>query len=1084
MLNVYKASAGSGKTFRLTKDYIHLLFKSEKPNSHRNILAVTFTNKATEEMKSRIIHELFLLSTGAESPYRADLMKSESISAEAVNNKAKQIIIQILHDYSSFSINTIDSFFQRVIRSFARDIGINGGYNLELDIDTMLNQAVDNIYVDLSEDDNKQLLEWLTNFSEELIADGKNWNTRYNILELGYEIFKESFQHKATETNKKLHDREFLNKYKRDLYAISKDFINNAQKISEDAIAIIKSNGLEFEDFSGGSRSSIKQFVKALNEDFKITNTFRNMSDDVTKCYADKSNSQIKSAIINAYTNGLQSKMLELIEHIDSNIYKYNTAKIILRHFNTLGILSDLAMQIQKLTVGQNIMLISDSNLLLNKIIDGSDAPFIYEKTGLMIDHFMIDEFQDTSVLQWDNFLPLIKNSLSSGYNNLVVGDVKQSIYRWRNSDWKLLDNQIYNDIEKDYIREENLDTNWRSDKNIIDFNNNFFKTSSNKLQELLNQKIDEVVESMPQLTQLKEKITHAYKETEQKVSSKAKEGAVKFLFIDKDDSEDSWKEKSLEILPGILEDFQARGYKPCDIAILVNKNDEARQVVQKILQYKQSSDAKPEFSYELMGTEGLLVESALSVQFLLGILKLLIDPKDEIQRIIVNYEYAKNVQKLANNDALKVAVNCKYDDQVISALFSKETNELLLKYRQLSLFELIEKIIALFGLVEWNNESVYIQAFQDIVFKFVNSKTSDINSFLQWWSKNGTKATISTPENEKAFKIMTIHKSKGLEFKAVIIPFCDWELNKGRKIMWCETQEAPFNQMPLMPVQFTSILGESYFAEDYYNEMMHLYIDSLNLAYVAFTRPKSELIGISPLPKTSKKDGTITINDLSSLLYTCFNDSQENIFTDNFKSEENTFELGKLSVISQKKSTENQYTDNKNHYPICDFANRLKLKHKIGLFNRDEIDITETPLDYGNLMHEIFCRIQKPMDHQSIIPDFISEGRVTEEESFKISDDIDAFWKLPKVSEWFRDGVEVLNETTILTPEGHHYRPDRIILDGKEATVIDYKFGEQKLQSHNKQVRDYTLLLNSMGYDTKAYLCYVKLQEIIEVTT
>ena len=1082
MLKVYRASAGSGKTFRLTKDYIHLLFDADQPNHHRRILAVTFTNKATEEMKSRILKELHQLAIGGKSPYRSELMEIKHLSEEAVNQQAGKILIDILHDYSAFSISTIDRFFQQVIRAFARDIGVHGGYTLELDTGQVLDQAVDDLFFNLSEKENLQLLKWLTRYAEERIEKAENWDLRSSIFDLGREIFKESYQHKATETNEKLHDRKFLAGFRTKLQTIVDEFVQKAQNLAADALQIIRDHGLQTDDFKGGSRSGMKNLEKIAAGEMELKSSFLNMVTDVTACYTKSTSADIVNAISRAFQDGLESTTQELITHFEQNLRNYNSAIIIRKHLNTLGILSDLAMQIRKLTTEQNIMLISDSNLLLNKIIDNSDAPFIYEKSGLLIDHFMIDEFQDTSVLQWKNFLPLIRNSLSSGNFNLVVGDVKQSIYRWRNSDWKLLDSQLYQDFNREELQDENLDTNWRSDKNIVHFNNAFFVTASERLQQKLNDNIESGLTDTTTLEDLKEKIGRAYEETAQKKNENAGTGRVRFQFIDKEEQDEHWKDVSLNMLPAILEDFQSRGYKPCDIAILVRKNEEEKLVIQKLLNYKTTAEAKAGFSYDVMGTEGLMIESAATIKFLLGLMKLLINPDDMVQRTIVHHEYARAKLNLNAADALKISLNSNIPGKGLSPLFSEHENEQLMKYKHVALFEMTEKIIALFDLPSWHHEAVFLQAFQDIVYKFSTGKTSDLNSFLYWWDKFGSGQFIATPENENAFRIMTIHKSKGLDFNAVIIPFCEWDLDsRMRNILWCETNEQPFNELPLMPVEYSTKLGDSIFAEQYYREMMHTYIDNLNIAYVAFTRAKNELLGLCPLPKPTKKSGEIKVNSLASLLYSCLTVSHNEFLIKYFNPETACFETGMPLHLHAKTESTDENTEKLELYPTCDIEGRLKIKHNISRFNREEIDITETPLDYGNLMHEIFCRINSPDDHIAIIRDFVREGRLTDEEAGKVTADIRAFWEIPETGSWFKAGVKVLNETTILTPEGKNYRPDRIILEGKNATVIDYKFGENELSSHQRQVNNYTDLLKRMGYHVSAYLCYVKLKKVVE---
>ncbi len=1081
MLKIYKASAGSGKTYQLTKEYIHLLFDTNRSKQHRRILAVTFTNKATEEMKTRILEELYILATEQQSGYRKDLMAIYRLSEKEVNKKAEQLLIEIVHDYSSFSISTIDSFFQQVIRAFAREIGVNGAYALELNSDLILEQAVDNLFFELDQKENKQLLEWMTQFAEDRIDEAEDWNIKKSLLDLGKEIFKENYQHKASETSKKLHDKKFLSSYRKSLRDIVANFDNKAKTLAQGSLKMIEDVGLETQDFKGGTRTSINTLFKIIEGNYNLSATFRSFVDDVSNCYTDKTPQHIKSSIESIYYNGFQTNLQELINLIDTELQFRNSSNIILKHLNTLGILSDLAMQIKKLTKEQNSMLISDSNLLLNRIIEDSDAPFIYEKTAMMLEHYMIDEFQDTSVLQWKNFRPLVTESMAKGKDNLVVGDVKQSIYRWRNSDWKLLANQISEDFKLFDIQSKSLDTNYRSDKHIVEFNNTFFKIAADSLQTLLNGKLEEN-NQMALLADFQNIIHNAYADTVQQVKPSAGEGRVQFVLIDESDTEEKWKKESLKRLPSVLEDFQDRGYKPSDVAVLVRTNQEEKDIVQFLLKHKTSEDAKDGYSYDIMGTEGLMIESAHSVKFLLAILRLFVKPDDVIQRILINFQYAHNALKKPINEALRLALQPTDNPEVISPLFSEEENQTLSSLKQFSLFEMIEKIIALFDLTSWYGETPFLQAFQDVIFEFSTSKSSDIHAFVQWWEKAEAKQYIATPENEQAFRIMTIHKSKGLAFGAVIMPFCDWKLDtRARSIIWAETNESPFNTLPLMPVEYTQALGNSVFAETYFREMMHAYIDSLNVAYVAFTRPKHELVVFAPLAKL-KKDGTYSLNNFSTLLTTTFINPDYQQLQKYYSEDKLQLNIGTAVQKETKSSEEKTAVSHLMQYPISDLGGRLKLKHSMGLFNREEIDITETPLDYGNMMHEIFCRIEKPDDHIDILQHFIREGRLKQEEAAKIAVDIDAFWKLDGVSEWFKEGVETLNETTILTPEGYHYRPDRIILEGKTATVIDYKFGEHKRRSYERQVQNYLRLLREMGYEATGWLCYVKLGEVNNV--
>ncbi|MEI6753285.1 MAG: UvrD-helicase domain-containing protein [Paludibacter sp.] len=1086
MLNIYRASAGSGKTYRLTKDYIKLLFESQREQAHRRILAVTFTNKATDEMKTRILKELHALSLGEKSDYRADLISKLYPTEEAVNARAKKILTSILHDYSSFSISTIDRFFQQVIRSFARDIGVHGGYNLELDNSQTLEQSVDNLFLDLSKDENKQLLQWLTSYAEERVEQSENWNMRGNIMDLGQEIFKESYQHKAEDTNRKLHEREFLTNYRKNLRQIKTEFEAKVKQTATNGLNIMARNGLSHEDFSYKTTQTLEKLIKGKLE---ISDRFRSLAEDVINCYTKSKPQDVKSAIETAYNSGLQHCFQQIVDLFSIDIVTYNSALMVLKHINTLGILSDLAVQIKKLTDEQNTMLISDSNMLLNKIIDNSDTPFVYEKTGIHIDNFMIDEFQDTSVLQWKNFHPLMDNSLSAGKFNLVVGDVKQSIYRWRNSDWKLLDEKILSDFRSEQIHEENLDTNWRSDKNIIDFNNSFFRRAALTLQSKLNENLQPVLALYPSLQPLTHKIEHAYANIHQKVSPKAGVGRVQFSFINADETDDGWKTESLNRLPAMLEDLQDRGYRPADICILVRKNDEEQAVIHKLLNYKTTTDAKPGYCYDIMGNEGLLIGAAASVRFILGILQLFINPDDSIQQTIVNYEYARGLLHKSENEALNICfVNHKLYKNTYSGLFSDKENDRLKELRHSSLFSMVEQIISLFDIGSWHNEAVFVQAFQDVVFRYTTGKTLDLNSFLNWWKKNGTKQCISTPDNQSAMRIMTVHKSKGLDFKVVIMPFCDWKLDSNmRNILWCEPTVSPFNELPLLPIEYSSKLGQSIFAESYFDEQMHLFIDSLNIAYVAFTRAKHELICMSPAPK-KEPESLDKINSLSTLLTACFNVETPGMDTEiiplskNYNQASKVFELGETSKVINNDSGYTNKNEKISNYPSLNSMDRLKIRHQSLDYLLEKQNLTESRLNYGIIMHDILRQITVKANQVAAIAAMIREGRISESESLTVEQEMNKFWQIPGTEDWFADDVRVLNETTILTPTGDQYRPDRVIINDNSATVIDYKFGDTERKSHLQQVKQYMNLIAEMGYQTNGFICYVSLEKVVVV--
>lgn len=1093
MLNIYRASAGSGKTYRLTQDYIHLLFDPQRERAHRRILAVTFTNKATEEMKSRILKELFALSQGEKSIYRSGLAEKFNLNDEAINARAKKVLTSILHDFSSFSISTIDGFFQQVIRSFAREIGVHGGYNLELDSSTTLEQSVDHLFLDLSKVENKQLLQWLTEYAEERVEQSISWDMRQNIRDLGKEIFKESYQYKAEETNRKLHEKEFLTDYRKKLKEITTKFDENIKTCASEALKIIQYNGLILNDFKGGTNSSIKNLEKILTGEYKVSATFLSFADDVKNCYSKNTSIETVSSIENAYNNGLQRWLMQINTLMQSDFVYYNTAKIIVKNIHTLGILSDLAIQIKSLTDAQNSMLISDSNLLLNKIIDNSEMPFIYEKTGTYIDNFMIDEFQDTSVLQWKNFQPLISNSLAYNKFNLVVGDVKQSIYRWRNSDWKLLDEQLRDDFRTEQIQEEYLDTNWRSDKNIVEFNNSIFNEAARLLQLKLNGDLESVLPLFPSLEPLTHKIEHAYSFAAQHISQNAGTGYVQMSFIDKkNENEDDWKVDSLKQLPLLLENLQNQGYSPSDCCILVRYNHEVADITNYMLSFKTSDEAKTGYCYDMLGNQGLLINRAASVRFILGIMQLLMNPFDPIQLTIVNYEYARGRLHKSENEAINLCFAASNNKQEFSTLFSKAENSAILDFKYRSLYDLVEQIISVFEVGTWHNEAVFVQSFQDAVFKFTTGRNTDLNSFLNWWNLKSNDRFVSTPEQQNAFRIMTIHKSKGLDFEVVIMPFCDWELDKAKgrntNFLWCQPSEFPFNQLPLLPAEYNNSLKDTIFSEQYFDEQMHRYIDNLNLAYVAFTRAKHELICICPdnENKNKKAKEFNKITSLSALLKNCFmeNNSQpDKISLSQFYDPNNrVLTIGNPTQKINDTKRINDFEQKIVFYPSVNSSDRLFIRHQSTDFLITNQSVTNSKINFGIIMHDILRKINQKSDQSKAIQAMLREGRINESERKIIEAEMEKFWQIPGTESWFTNNCRILNETSILTPSGKQYRPDRIVIQQNEAIIIDYKFGEKENSIYFDQVRNYMNLISDMGYQTKGYVCYVNIGKIVEV--
>lgn len=1073
MLTVYRASAGAGKTHRLTGEYLKLLFS--QPNAYRHILAVTFTNKAADEMKERIIRELYKLAAGKKSDYIKLLTATYNQTEEEIRKLAKKNLTAILHDYAAFNISTIDKFFQQTMRAFTREIGLQGGYGIEMDQERVLSEAIDNLLADLEKPESKELLGWLLRFAEEKIENGGEWNLRRDMMMLSREIFKESYKVFSDAVKQDIENKTSLEEYKNDLYTIIRQVEKEARQLGEKGLAVLNRYGLKPSDFKNGSRSPIYQFEKLAKGEFKEpTATFINLADCMEGCYTKTTPEAMVSIICCAFQDGLNDCIKGVVS-LFSDLKAYYTAKEIIRYYYTLGILTDISHQIAMYREEKNIMLIADTTELLNKVIDGNDIPFVYEKTGTTIDHYMIDEFQDTSGMQWSNFLPLIKESLAYKKNNLIVGDVKQSIYRFRNSDWKLLDEQVQRDFDRELVKEETLKDNWRSCRNIVEFNNSLFTVSPALLQAMYNEPLTDSPLSEKEKEVFSTKIMSAYQQSTQRVPIpfQKKEGHVRIDFLKAEEAAD-WEEEALQKLPATLEQLQDKGYALKDIAILVRTNVEGALVADTLLTYKEEHPSG-KYHYDIISDDALFVSSSASVRFIIALLRHLKNPDDPTCRHMTLFAY----------NALKGRIETGSPE----AGFTREQQQILYDLSHNSLYETTEGIYRLFREIIPENEQVFIQAFLDMVSEYALKETSDLNRFLKWWEETGRRKTIATPDGQNAIRILTIHKSKGLGFKAVILPFGDWEIDhKPTKpvILWCRPGEKPFNRLNLVPIRYSQNLSKTIFAKEYFHERLHAFIDNLNTLYVALTRAKEELILFSPHPKKlkSKTREPEKITCIGDLLWAslCIREEapteqeQTMDLPACFHPETGSFEVGNHwlpATGTDDPQAVQEIPIERIHSISPDERLKLRLYGK-GFF------INNPRKKYSSIAREILSHIYTKEDIPRTIGNYQQAGIVNEEESRLLHAQIEQWISQPETAPWFDPSCQVLKEPDILTNKKTIKHPDRIVIKDQTVTVVNYKFGEKKEKRHQGQIRNYMKLIHEMGYqEVKGYLWYVERNEI-----
>ncbi len=1029
-------------------------------------------------MKSRIVEELNNLAVGNKSGYLKQLVGEFKLTEQSIRQQSKAILQSILHNYSRFSISTIDGFFQQTMRAFTREMGITGGYKVEVDNKSFLPEIVDLMLNELDEDGNEDLIQWLLEFMKDRIEDNKSWKINDEIVKLAYNLFDERFITLSAPVQDQIKDKEALKRYKQKLYAIIRNYENQLKEIAKRAQDIASKHNLTFTDFSGGSRSMFHRFdAWAKGEYPDLAPTFLKFPDDVTCWYAKKTPDDIKCAIEGAYGDGLNNCVKEIIAHYD-NCSPYISAKEILKLFNTLGILNDVNNRLQTYRRDSNMLFLSDTTELLNKIIADSESPFVYEKIGGRLNHFMIDEFQDTSTMQWNNFRPLLQESLASGNYNLIVGDVKQSIYRWRNSDWRLLEEQIEQDFLQPNIEQHVLGTNWRSDANIIQFNNQFFRQGARIMQEEFIGSDAEIENS----SYFSTKIEAAYSQVSQKVAPhrEENEGRVSIRFID-EETVDDWQEEVLTQLPKTLEKLQDEGFKLKDIAILVRKRDEAVAVSEALLRYK-DENPNPKYNYDLISNEALLLNNSSCIKTAVALLNYINSPLEKTVRVRALYEYYRFTTKMGASDIFDTYVLQHAEE------FPEELKHKLSSILSLPLYELTEALFDLLKEATLSTDTVYIQAFLDLINDYSARKTADLNGFLAWWNEVKDKKSLFSPENQDAIQLMTIHKSKGLQFGAVVVPFANWPFEPGanRNILWCKPESELFDDIGVVPVYYSNKLNATIFKQDYLQEKLYSYIDNLNLLYVAFTRPKHQLIIFAPKPKTNKKKEPDKMTRVNNLLWRSVSapflaeatDGTTLQLKDYFDEETHSFTFGDVQTFEKTAIEVAAQEPTNMHWQSIPFRNRLKMRLSgIGYFSDDGTR------DFGNLMHEIVSEMRTLTDLESSLEKRLLSGELTTEEKQKVHQLLSKSLSLPEVQDWYSGNYQVLNEQQVLHPSLSFIRPDRVMIDGDRVVVVDYKFGEAIESKYVKQVQRYVNSIKGMGYgDVQGFLFYVKLQKVVQV--
>lgn len=1075
-IQVIRASAGSGKTHELTGFYLSTIL-DENTDYFKSILAVTFTNKATEEMKRRIIEQLDILQRGDPSDYVDLIKRKTSYSEEHIRSKAGAFLNYILHDYSWFNIETIDTFFQRIIRAFTREIGMPGNYNIEIDTRPALEYAVDTL-ID-SVEDKTALLKWLIRFSEDKILGGKTWNVRADLLRLGQEIFKEGFAINAPQIFTVLQEKENLEKFRKQLQTKIDIIESKINDFCTSALEKISENGLDQTDFYQKGRGLVPYFSKMVLGEIDFPKNYIIKLLEGPELWP-ASDSHRKEEVINLASATLMPLLIRLVEFLNNNLPAYFTAKEILKNSFSLGILSDLSSKVVQYRQEKNAFILSDAPVFIHRIIDQNETPFIYEKIGNRYKHFLIDEFQDTSGLQWDNFYPLILNSLASGNDCLLVGDAKQSIYRWRNGDWEILASQVLNQFTQQQLQTKSLHINWRSKEFVTLFNGSFFASVTNILQQQLSDLNTTFPVSLPDYAS---NLSSIYEDVKQKISKENRgQGEVIIQFFDRAESMEN-PEYHEDTLLNQIRQLLGKGYSPGDIAILVREKKEGRHLAELLI--GRNSEGFFTNDVGIISNESLFLYASNAVNLLIAALKYLIQIEDDINRGKLINTYRIHKESISKTDTLLEIdweSECTTEEGLRKHLpleFIDEHQKLI----SLPLYDLIENLIRIFELGILQQEVPFLHAFLDLTHDFVQSNSSDPEKFLKYWEEEGMIKSVPAADAQNAIRILTIHKSKGLEFKVVLIPYCNWSLDqKANTILWAKPASDEFDFLPVYPINYSKNLEKSHFADTYYNELFRSHIDSLNLLYVAFTRAVDILIVHSHFSAGDKRKSQI--KDIGDLVYQSIKILANDTFKEYFDSENKVFRYGKST---EQTTAETDVSGNEIVIKASkgeSVADRLFF-HPGGYdFFSERQKQTDRLSLKGTVLHSILSKVIRAEEVDTVLTEAFYNGLLNREEKALMQEHINEGFQDKRIARWFDGSGDVLNEVDILLPSGDAKRPDRVIIYPDCAVVVDYKFGSRELEDkHQKQVSKYKELLEGMGYSpVEGYLWYINENYVTEV--
>ena len=1028
--NIYNASAGSGKTFTLVKDYLKIVLTSNEFLPHRHVLAITFTNKAVDEMKTRIIEALMAFAapsilTQPDALFEQVVKELES-SPKEIHLKSKYLLSKILHNYAAFDISTIDKFTQKLIRTFAFDLKLPMNFEVELDTDFLLQKAVNRLLTKVGK--NKALTKVLVAFAIEKADDDKSWNIGLDLVKTAKLLTRESDAPFLEELSQR--SLQEFGTFKSVVIKEISDTELQLLELSTQILELITASGIEFSDFT---RGSLPKYFKALASK-KVDLSFSaqwQQSIETTSLYTKKTPPHISAAI-----DRIRPQLVAGFYKTKEAVYRIRYLKNIRKNTTPLSVLNLINQELKTIKDEENLLMISEFNSIISRQIKDQPAPYIYERIGEKFNHFFIDEFQDTSELQWENLVPLLTNTLSEENGSaMLVGDAKQAIYRWRGGKAEQFINLHNNTTSFPFdANPSHLPTNYRSCRQVVDFNNNFFEHLSTLV--FSNETYKLLYQSPPQLEFNK------------------KTGYVNISFLEFEKGADKsllYAEKVLKIIKTYLDSSEQAAMK--DICVLVRKRKEGVAVANLLSRS----------NIDIVSSETLLVSQSPEVKHIMNVLEYVHEPSNMQAKLeVINYIASHN--DVENPHLFRVQCIPLNPDAFFRELQSLGFSFSPRTALQLSIYESVEYIISSFQLAKTSN--AYIQFFLDFVIEFTQKTTSSIRQFIDHYNLKKETLSVVTPKGINAVQIMTIHKSKGLEFPVVIFPFAELDIYKElepKEWMPMEESYAPFTHFLLnynKDFEGFGVEGAAIFKD----HQSKLELDNINLLYVALTRAVEQLhiVGNAAV----SKNGTENLKTYSGLLINYLKSSGR------WKDGTLEYPFGKLQNIAPPKPSK---------YPTVyqrKFISTPKEHLNVSMATNAGYlwdTAQKEALERGNLIHLVLSKIYTKEDIEMTLTDFFNAGVISSVQSKALLSALDAIVNHPLLVPYFSSEVEVYNEKEIMDSSGNIIIPDRLVVfKDSTAVIIDYKTGTP-YQKHETQLEKYSKIIEEMGYKvTKKILVYI----------